>query len=455
MKELSITSKRKVIKLFLTGLSYDEIAHQVGIAKGSVVNIINSFREGCLAVPPDMTEYADALRQVAVDLRKSNTSIAQVRSCLKLDAKLREMGVTSEQAEQWLEICHSIASPSVSSEQFVAAALELARVSSEDGLSYKDVLDDYNAKLKRSRELSREIAVEQGRLAETRAARQEEKKQATRELNAVTKAVDTAQAVLRRQEEDLKARMNEHLAQHKLSWKKINTAVALLDTELGRAGMAKVDIKQLAERIFDAGSLVRLIRQLEKERDDLQSVVNHLAQKKNTIAASISELEDIDGGLRTSIPADRQKLDKLNAELNSKRLELEDLQRTASEFTQNLYVSHLIVDFLFVPKAISDYDLDRLVSLMLGLRQQRLGIGPKQVRDRDGNVVCECQVPRMHGTIRMDQSDIDAVRETFAYVLAPLVKDKFISKSDYQTIKIKHAIEVADAILQEQKRHIF
>lgn len=48
---------------------------------------------------------------------------------------------------------------------------------------------------------------------------------------------------------------------------------------------------------------------------------------------------------------------------------------------------------------------------MIGLRQKRLGVGPKQVLDHDGNIVCECQVPRMYGDIRVDESDIDKVRK--------------------------------------------
>ena len=455
MREISLTSKHKAVKLFLTGLSYDEVAHRVGIAKGSVVNIINEFREGYLQVPPDMIEYVDALRQVAVDLRKNNTSIAQVQSCLKLDLKLREMGVSRENAEHWLDICHNIASPAVSTERFVAAALELSQVTSESGLSYADVLNDYSAKLSRSRELSKAIQREEQQLTEARAGRQEEKKQATKELNAVTKAIDTAQDMFRKQKEDLKARMNEYLAQHKLSWKKVNTVVALLDVELGKIGMAKAGIEHLSERIYDAGSLVSVIKQLKKEKERLNSEVDKLAQEKQTISTSINALKNVDESLRTSIPANEQKLDRLNTELNSKRFELGELQQTASKFTQNLYVSHLIIDFLFAPKSISDYDLDRLVNLMVGLRQKRLGIGPKQVKDHDGNVVCECQVPRIYGNISMDESDIDEVREKFAHLLAPLVKDKFISKSDYQIEKIGHAIEVADAILQERRRHIF
>ena len=43
MREINEYKKRKVIKLFLTGVSYDEITKELGIAKGSVVNIVNDF----------------------------------------------------------------------------------------------------------------------------------------------------------------------------------------------------------------------------------------------------------------------------------------------------------------------------------------------------------------------------------------------------------------------------
>ena len=454
MREISLTSKYKVVKLFLTGLSYDEIAHQVGIAKGSVVNIIVEFREGHLPVPPGMTEYVDALRQVAVDLRKNNTSIAQVQSCLKLDLKLREMGVSSDKAEHWLDICHNIASPTVSTDRFVTAALELSQAESESGLSYGDVLNDYNAKLSRTSELSKEIEREEQQLTEARASHQKEKEQATKELDAITKAIATAQDMFRKQKKDLKARMDEYLAQHKLSWKKVNTALALLDMELSRAGMAKADIEHLSRRIRNAGSLVNVINQLKKEKDGLQSEVGRLVQENQTIATSMEELKNIDDSLQSSIFRNKFQLDGLNTDLTFKRVEFEKLQQTVSQFTQNLYVSRLIIDFLFAPKSISDYDLDRLVSLMIGLRQKRLGIGPKQITDNNGKVVCECQVPRIYGDIRMDESNIDEVRAKFAHLLTPLVKDKFISKFDYDLRETEHKIEICDAILQERKRHL-
>ena len=454
MREINLTSKYKVVKLFLSGSAYAEIARQVGIAKGSVVNIINEFREGRLQVPPDMTEYVDALRQVAVDLRKNDTSIAQVQSCLKLDLKLRGMGVSSEEAERWLDICHDIASPTVSTDRFVRASLELSQAVSESGLSYGDVLNDYNAKLSKSRELSKEIEREEQQLAEAKVSHQEQKKQATRELNAVTKAIATAQDTFRKQKEDLKARMDEYMAQHKLSWRKVDTAVALLDAGLARAGMAKADIKRLSKRIHDAGSLVSVINQLEKKKKGLQSEVCRLAQEKQETATSVEELKNVDDSLQTSIFQNRLEFDELNRKLVLKMGELEKLQQAASQITDNLYLTHLILGFLFAPEGIDNHDLDRLVNLMIGLRQKRLGIGPKQITDSNGRVVYECQVPRIYGDIGMDESDIDDAREKFAYLLTPLVKDKFISRFHYDMREMSHKLDILQAIADERNRHI-
>ena len=79
MKDISLTKKQKVIKLFFSGLSYDEIAVEVGIAKGSVVNIIEEFREGKLPIPPNMTGYVDELRHLVVDMKKHNTTHNQLK----------------------------------------------------------------------------------------------------------------------------------------------------------------------------------------------------------------------------------------------------------------------------------------------------------------------------------------------------------------------------------------
>jgi len=80
--------------------------------------------------------------------------------------------------------------------------------------------------------------------------------------------------------------MDEYLTQNKLSWKKIKIALALLDTEWGRAGMTKIDIKNLSGRIYHAGSLVNVIKQLEKEKEKLQSEIDRLATGEQALTNS-------------------------------------------------------------------------------------------------------------------------------------------------------------------------
>jgi len=105
MRALTKQTKTTAIKLFLTASSYDDIARQLGIGKGSVVTIIDNFREGKLSLPPDMTEYVDQLRRLVVDLKKNHTSIGQLRSFHRIYEKLQELGVGNEQVEDWLEVC--------------------------------------------------------------------------------------------------------------------------------------------------------------------------------------------------------------------------------------------------------------------------------------------------------------------------------------------------------------
>ena len=108
-----------------------------------------------------------------------------------------------------------------------------------------------------------------------------------------------------------------------------------------------------------------------------------------------------------------------------------------------------------MPSNLSEYDLDRLVSLLITLRQQRLGIEPRRVTGANGEVVCECLMPKIYGNIKVSDSDIDGIRATFAHLLTPMVKDKFISRFEYDMAESKHKGEILLAIMEERNHHIF
>ena len=62
----------------------------------------------------------------------------------------------------------------------------------------------------------------------------------------------------------MKSQLDEYLTQNRLSWKKVNTFVALFNSELNRASLTQKDVDNLAEQIRNTGSLVIYIRQLEQ-----------------------------------------------------------------------------------------------------------------------------------------------------------------------------------------------
>lgn len=157
MRQLDSRTRNEVLRLFFFGYTYDEITDRLGIAKGSVVNIIREFRDGTLELPSDLVDYTDELRRVAVDLKSCSMSVTGMRGCLELQARLASMGVSEHEVERWLDVCQRIAYPDTSTEQFVRAALELARQSTGHGMGYARVVEEYEAKTRQLSELEEEL----------------------------------------------------------------------------------------------------------------------------------------------------------------------------------------------------------------------------------------------------------------------------------------------------------
>lgn len=103
MRELSQNIRQQTVKLFLRGATYDDISCQLRIAKGSVVNIIEEFRDGKLSLSGDMTDYVDELRYIVVYLKKRDVTAGQMRAFLKIHNRLKELGEDDEGIEALLD----------------------------------------------------------------------------------------------------------------------------------------------------------------------------------------------------------------------------------------------------------------------------------------------------------------------------------------------------------------
>ncbi len=104
MRELSQNIREQTVKLFLQGVTYDDISWKLRIAKGSVVNIIDEFRDGKLSLPDDITDYVDELRHVVVDLKKHEVTVGQMRAFLSYHNRLKDLEVDDEEIEELLDV---------------------------------------------------------------------------------------------------------------------------------------------------------------------------------------------------------------------------------------------------------------------------------------------------------------------------------------------------------------
>jgi len=447
MRELNMQKKVRAIKLFLNGLTYDEVVQQVGISKGSVVSIVNDFREGKLPIPPGTIEYIDALRQVAVDLRKNDTSVTKTKAYLRIHAKLQEMDVDIEQTEQLLEICQGIASSSVANNDFVNAALELAQSVTETGLNYAELLADYQTRLSKLESTEKEIQQKQGEL--NKITRQKER--ANVELDLITRATATTREAFQKQKDNLKSEQDKYLTESKLSWEKIKLVKAAIDSSFNGTGLPETEIKNLRNKIIAIGSLAKATKQLEDELNNLVIYQQHYSDEVSKLAESREQT-------KIAIIGKAQARDKLDSELDTKRAELASVKQKVADYLDNLYVSHLMIDFLFTTNGLGNSELDRLVSMMIALRQKRLGIGPKQVTDANGQIVCQCQIPSITIDFESHDVEINRAREAFAHYLAPLVRDKFVTRFEFDLAEMNHKkskeIAAIEATLVERNRHV-
>ncbi len=104
MRKLSQNIREKTVKLFLQGATYDDISWKLRIAKGSVVNIIDEFRDGKLSLPDDITDLVDELRHVVVDLKKHEVTVGQMRAFLRFHNRLKYLEVDDEVIEVLLDV---------------------------------------------------------------------------------------------------------------------------------------------------------------------------------------------------------------------------------------------------------------------------------------------------------------------------------------------------------------
>jgi transposase len=417
MKDISLPKKLKVIKLFFEGYTYDEIAEELGISKGSVVNIINEFRAGELKITPN--EYIDALRELAVDIRKQHTTVKKLQMHVKIDYKVAEMGVSVDQVEDWLDIVYDIATEPAAMKPFVSAALEMSQMEMETGLNSAALVAEYKNTRQALNNLKEEVA-----------NTVKLKEEAKAELDAINQAKKEAQDQL-----------DDFMVQNQLNWDKVKTVMAILEGEFSKKRLSEDEKVKISKRIAETASLTAYNKNIKRENEELEKHVSLLKEENRNFEMANTGLKMHNDQMASQVFALTEGKKVLEKQFKETKLQVDELKIVKSQYAEDIYAGWLVLAFLHNSGMISDSDFDWFVDTINGVRVARLGKMPKKAVDKEGNLICQCQVPVPHIPLDDCQATMNGARERLAEYLVPLVGDKFIPKFEYEQAKLMSGIK--------------
>lgn len=431
MNAMNMATKHRVIKMYLAGSTFDEIAVATGISKGSVCNIVEEYKAGELTQPPSATVSINELRNLAVDLKKHEISVSQCRALMKLYVQINKLCVTPEDVETWLTLMQEIASGSASGNQLAQAALELAQASAANGISYSQVMAEYDDKLKSCHELDVQKAELQKDIEKLKNSQAAEKKQATAELEAITKAKETGQQAFAQQTNELKKQMDEYMGQHHLKWDKVSTVIALANQKLAEIGLTDAEIQALLKELRTTGSLSQLRKQSEITVQQLHSEIDALNNKKGSLDSEVGKLSADNNKLNKEIETKVEYLQQTCKEIEAKTLCLKELQYLIDRCAHDIYAANLIISMLVCPGNLSKWECEDLIRMLIGAAEIELGAKPQTLRNADGSEQMVCLIPMIFDTSLETKVPFDEAIRKIAKYLASRVKDEFVPKFVY------------------------
>jgi len=139
MQKISTTKKMRAIKLYLEGLSFDQIAAKAGISKGTTSNIISEFRAGAYPEVSDTPELLDALRELAQDLKQSGLTPVQASIGMRFLKQVQELGVEPAEIDSIIQVYRKLTNETVDMPVFIHAAMTLDEVHRRTGLGIEEL----------------------------------------------------------------------------------------------------------------------------------------------------------------------------------------------------------------------------------------------------------------------------------------------------------------------------
>ena len=317
MERLTAKKKLAVVRLYLSGLSYDEIAARCGVSKGTVANVIAELKAGIIPEAADVGEYIELLRELSLDLKQSKLTPGQCAVGLILLTRISECGLDPADINRWPMILKAVRNED-DAKEFIRLVYSIQEVEQRSGLSI-EALD------KKVHELEKKAAD-----LEPASNKLKDLKKELAELTRQRDELASSVAMLEQKSKLLTPRVKE------LERREQNLSRRIADIE-PKAQKAEATLSALKGEVQKLDDMGFSLRELTEFNEKLQEIAQrHTIKPCELRSRLLHELHTLDKGLALEalIQSRQQELDKTGQALVRTKKEAETARAVIGSLEQ-------------------------------------------------------------------------------------------------------------------------
>jgi transposase len=317
MERLTAKKKLAVVRLYLSGLSYDEIAAKCGVSKGTVANVVAEVKAGMIPEAADVGEHIELLRELSLDLKQSKLTPGQCAVGLILLTRISECGLDPADIDRWPMILKVVRNED-DAKEFVRLIYSIQEVGQRSGLGIEALDNKVHELEKKAADL------------EPVSDKMKDSKKELAELTKQRDELGKSVAILEQKNELLTPRVNELEKREQ----NLSRRIADMEPKAEKAERTLSALKGDTQKLEDMGFSLRELAEFNEKLQDIAQ--RHTIKPCELRSRLLHELQTLDKGLALEalIQSRQQELDKTGQALVRTKTEAETARAVVGSLEQ-------------------------------------------------------------------------------------------------------------------------
>ena len=267
----AITARKRMntVLYYIQGYSYQEIVDKTGISKGSVVSILTDLKNGKFPRLENISEEIGALREIGVELRRRDLSLAQAIMGLSAFQGIESLGIEPSEVKNVVEQIRRLTPDGMETREFLSAVSVVTELEQRTGMAPKELEERVGALEDQYHTLDQQCKDLEPMATEVIA------------LSEQRDSLITQLAALEAESEKQKESLDAEIAERTERVQKMQSQVADTEQLIGQMGRRVLDqqgsLRQITSRFDEVSNALKRILSLGLSEDELPELATRLA----------------------------------------------------------------------------------------------------------------------------------------------------------------------------------